>query len=422
MKITDSFAWGLRGMRQRKLRAALTILGIMIGTAAVIALVSQTQGISDSISGEFSKLGPTTIIITRSSSSTTTLTQIDVNRISQLPGVSLAIPMIETQAKVFGNQGQRTFTLIGVDPAQFAEIAPGYKISQGRMFQTISYGEVIVGAYAYQPQDLTSSFVNVGQSVTVQLGGSQTTKLMVIVGSLQTYGATPLISVDSSIFMPIQGLASILGTQSYSIILVQADNPSSVTSVADNIRAVYGNSLSIITVQEITQVVGAITGLLTVLLGGIAGISLFVAGVGITNIMFVSVIERTREIGVLKALGFKSRDVLSIFLSEAALLGVVGGILGIVVGAGISYLLPILISIGVGSSFGGSSSSSSSGGGAFGGGSSAAGTTSFSYTPVISPEVVLMVLGFAIAVSLLAGLYPARRASKMDPVVALRHE
>jgi ABC-type antimicrobial peptide transport system permease subunit len=187
-----------------------------------------------------------------------------------------------------------------------------------------------------------------------------------------------------------------------------------VDAVISNIKAYYGTNVNIISLKAITQIVSSITGLLGVLLGAIAGISLFVAAIGIANIMFVSVVERTREIGILKALGFKSRNVLAIFLSEAAMLGMIGGILGILLGSGLSYLIPVLISSGFGSF------SSTGGGGISGGFGGSSEFGSFSYSPVISPEIVLLVFLFAIGVSLAAGYYPARRASKMDPVVALR--
>jgi putative ABC transport system permease protein len=418
MRTSDAFRWGTRGIRQRKLRSALTILGIMIGTAAVIALVSQTEGISSSITGQFNKLGPNTISI-RPASAIVVLTQSDVNRISQMPGVELVVPVIQSVVKVYGAQQTKMVTLVGIDPAYFDALMSGYEMNEGRLYQGFSYSDLVVGSNVYQPQDMTSPFVNVGQTVTVEFGGITTSrKVLDVVGSLKPYGTTALVSVDDSAFMSIKGVSSMLGKTSYSALFVKTVDPDTVDAVVDTLKATYGTNLNILTVKQITQVVTSITGMLTVLLGAIAGISLFVAGLGIMNIMFVSVVERTKEIGVLKALGFKGRDVLSIFLSEAAMLGVIGGILGLLLGTGVSFLIPIILGAGFSSSPTADMAATSSSSG-FGGPSSA---SSFSYVPIIRPEIAVLVFLFALTVSLVAGFYPARRASKMDPVVALRHE
>ena len=420
MRFSDSFRWGVRGIRQRKLRAALTILGILVGTAAVIALVSQTQGISVSIVGQIGKLGPNSIII-RPASTTVILTQKEIGIIQQMPGVAFVIPVVMGTVKIYGAGSTRTFSLVGVDSAQFDLLVSGAIISEGRKYQSTSFSEILVGHNVKLPQDLSAPLLSVGQSVTVEFAGpNPSRKAVQVVGSLDTYGLSLFVSVDDGVFMSLSGASSYLGRTSYNALFVETVDAGSDDYVVNNLKAIYGTNLSAITVNQITQIVSTITGFLTILLGAIAGISLLVAGLGIMNIMFVSVIERTREIGVLKALGFKGRDILSMFLSEAAVLGIIGGTLGILSGTVISYIIPLFIS-GAGSNFvppGGDSFGGGQGGAGFG--SASAG--SFSYSPVISPEVVLIVFLFALTVSLLAGLYPARRASKMDPVTALRHE
>jgi putative ABC transport system permease protein len=182
------------------------------------------------------------------------------------------------------------------------------------------------------------TYLNVGQSVSAEAGlVNPVRKQLQIIGALDVYGATSAVSVDDTVFMPLKGAMSILGTTSYTQLIVKATDVDSVDSVVDTIRASYGRQLSIITVKQITQIVSTITDQLTLLLGAIAAISLLVAGLGIMNIMFVSVIERTREIGVLKALGFKGKNVMRIFLSEAAIMGVIGGVLGVAAGTAMSY-------------------------------------------------------------------------------------
>ncbi|MDD1775893.1 MAG: ABC transporter permease [Candidatus Methanomethylicus sp.] len=415
MRASDTLRWGIRGIRQRKLRAFLTILGIMIGTAAIIALTSQTAGIQNSILGQINKLGSNTITITATGGKI--LTPSDVNKIALIPGVASVIPEITAQVRVYGVGGVRTFTLVGIDPSQFNSAISGASFSSGYIYKTGSYSEIVAGLNVLQPQDLTTAFLKPGQSVTIEVGNANPVRTEVqVVGSLNSYGLTMGTSVDSSIFMSIKGAMTLLGRNSYSIIVVKTDSADNVDSVVNYIRALYGTTLNLITLKQTTEIVSSIIGLLSILLGAIAGISLFVAGVGIVNIMFVSVMERTKEIGVLKAIGFKEKEVLSIFLSEASLLGIAGGISGILVGIGLSYLMPILFLGGLGGGTGAST----------GFGITNARTTSaianFSYTPAFAPETLIMTFIFAVLISIMAGLYPARRASKMDPVTALRHE
>jgi len=411
MKASDTLGWGIRGIKQRKLRAVLTILGIMIGVASVVALVSQTQGIQYSIIDQVNKLGPASININTRSTSVI-LTQSDVDRISQMPGVDYVIPLVTSTIKVYGTGPAKTFTLIGVDPSQWDLLIEDTSFEEGRMFQAMSYSEAVIGYGVHYPQDLSVTYLNVGQSVSAEVGlVNPVRKQLQIIGALDAYGATSAVSVDDTVFMPLKGAMSILGTTSYTQLIVKATDVDSVDSVVDTIRASYGRQLSIITVKQITQIVSTITDQLTLLLGAIAAISLLVAGLGIMNIMFVSVIERTREIGVLKALGFKGKNVMRIFLSEAAIMGVIGGILGVATGTAMSYLIPIALSRVLNSN---ANNSFGMSGGSFGT------SGSFSYTPIIGPEIIVFVMVFALGVSVLAGYYPARRASKMDPVVALR--
>ncbi|MBC7121273.1 MAG: ABC transporter permease [Candidatus Methanosuratus sp.] len=406
MKSSDILRWGLRGISQRKLRAALTILGIVVGTAAVIALVSQTEGIQSSIIDQVNKLGPNTISIMPASSAVV-LTQTDVNKMLQMPGVEHVVPVVTSPVRVYGGGTSKLFTLVGVDSADFDMLISDAECAEGRMYQPLSYSEVTVGSSVRQPQDLTSPMVTVGQPATIEVGllANPVRKTVQVVGVLEPYGIATFVSVDDSLFMSLKGAMALTGSSSYGAIFIKTTDVDSVDYVVESLKAIYGTRLNILTVKQITQIVSIITGQLTILLGAIAAISLFVAGLGIMNIMFVSVIERTREIGVLKALGFTNNDVLLIFLSEATVMGIIGGALGILVGSGVSYIVPIILSAGI-------SSTAESFGVA----------QSFLYTPIIRPDVAALVLLFAVAVALLAGFYPARRASKMDPVVALRHD
>ncbi len=175
-----------------------------------------------------------------------------------------------------------------------------------------------------------AQIVLVGQPLVLQqqFGQAGARATVTVVGLLEKYSATPFVPADSSVFPPLDAAMRLLNRHAFNLLLVKVADISQVNSVAQLLSTIYGNSASITTVQQITQTVSSIIGQFSILLGSIAAISLTVAGLGITNIMLVSVFERTREIGILKAIGFKDRDVLSLFLSEAAIVGITGGMDG----------------------------------------------------------------------------------------------
>jgi putative ABC transport system permease protein len=206
---------------------------------------------------------------------------------------------------------------------------------------------------------------------------------------------------DSGVYMPISAAEDFLGTTKVSSIVVKLANSDNATinAVTNAIKDHYGSDVSILSSTSLLSTINSIFSTIQLFLVGIAGISLLVAGVGIMNIMFVSMIERTREIGILKALGMKKKTVLAIFLSESAIIGLLGAVIGIIAG----YSLAIVVANVLGS-------------GLFG----AAG--SFTITPVLTPTVLLGAFGFGVGISVIFALYPAWKASKLKPVDALRYE
>ncbi|MFI5412810.1 MAG: ABC transporter permease, partial [Candidatus Micrarchaeales archaeon] len=209
--------------------------------------------------------------------------------------------------------------------------------------------------------------------------------------------------------------------------LIKSTNTSTIVPLSNLITDIYGSNARVITTQEIAQTASTIIGAISTLLLLIAGISLVVAAIGIMNIMLIAVYERTHEIGILKSVGFKDKDILTIFLCQALIIGFVGGIVGVGVGAGGSYTLTTLISASQSSPSNTNSSASSSGarfgnngpGGTFASGSSSS-SSSLSFSPVFSISTILTALIVAMTVSVIAGVYPAWRASKLEPIDALR--
>ncbi len=428
MRIQDVLMLGFRPLTERKTRAALTILMIVVGIASIIALTSQTAGISNSITASLETLGPTTILVSPNfgGSASHPLTQADVIQIASLPGVSTIIPVVEEQVSIEDGGQEVSATVIGASSKGLETLVGTVNLLRGSVYPDASVPDAVLGYGIAYPTSGPPIGTTLGQQIVVQQTTPSGTKSVTLQvgGVLASSGSTPIIPVDTAIFIPLEAALSLFNSQSYTLLLVKAVDTNSVNGVTALLSNIYGNNARITSLQQITQTVSGILSQIGVLFGAVAGISLTVAGVGITNVMLISVYERTREIGILKSLGFRNRGVLLIFLAEAVIIGFVGGVVGLLVGTGVSYVLPTLF---LGFRPGSSSTTTSAGGGGFGGGGFGGGPNSgggfiSTYTPSITPEIVVISLVIAVAVSVLAGLYPAWKAAKMPPIKALHYE
>ncbi len=446
MKLRDILLLGIKGIMERKVRTGLTILSVVIGIAAIVALISLVTGISVSVSKSLESMGPTAIFLIPSGSHI--FTNADIAQIESLPNVSVAIPIIRFPANVTTGGVQQTITVYGVSNDVLANALGSINLYTGSVYNDSSLPTALVGySVAFPSSTQTSSSVLINQPIYLtehtQSGTKSTT--LIAQGILNQYGSSLLLDPDTSIFIPLQNAISITGKYSYNIILVEANSSSSVSALSSLLKNIYGNSASLLSVQAIASTVASIIGSIGILLGSIAGISLIVAGISILSIMMVSVTERTREIGILKAIGFKKKDVLILFLSEALIIGFLGGVVGVTVGAGASFILPALLSHAGPPSSGGSptapTQSTSSGGNTGGRGNPGSGavfvgsgsgpqrspstsssTSSSSFSPVITPGIIIVAILIAIIVSVLSSLYPAWKAASVDPVKAIRSE
>jgi ABC-type antimicrobial peptide transport system permease subunit len=452
MKFKDIFWLSFKDLSEKKVRTALTVLMVVIGVASIVALVSQTAGISVSITKELSSLGPSSILLTSTSGG---FTQSDVYDISTLPNVSSATPLLTGSATLVANNQNVSVTVIGATPAGLTALLGGnLTIYNGTMYtDSISPSAVLGYDVAF---NTTSGKQNVlvGSPTTLKISsgrGGSSSYTVPVVGVLKSYG-TGLISVDSGVAMSLPAAELMLHRTSFNIILVKANSTNNVTALTTLLTSIYGTNARVLSTQQLAETASSIIGSLTLFLVVIAGIALLVAAVGIMNIMLISVLERTHEIGIMKSLGFKNTQVMSIFLFQAMLIGILGGIIGVAAGAGASYGVAYLIShIGSGTSASTATASSStaasrsssssrsfSGGsgeaggappsGGFSGGSgsgapsgsSTSSSSSLSYSPVLTLSTIIEAMLVAIIVSALAGIYPAWRASKMEPIEALR--
>ncbi|MEM2876011.1 MAG: FtsX-like permease family protein [Candidatus Bathyarchaeia archaeon] len=209
-----------------------------------------------------------------------------------------------------------------------------------------------------------------------------------------------MVSPDESIFIPIEFLKKATHKSEYNVLVVKASEADSVDEVTETLRSIYSGRAQVFSVQQISRIITQITSQFNVLLVSIASTSFIAAGLGTFNIMMISVLERVREIGVLKALGMKDEQVLTLYVSQGVLVGLMGSLIGVAGGMAIAYALPAFtISRGMDEGF-----------------------TMPNYSPVISPTYILLSVALSIIVTFLSTMYPAWKASRLRPVEALRYE
>ena len=425
MNAKDIFWLGYNDLGEKKVRTALTVIMVMIGVASIIALTSLTAGIGASIQTSLSALGPTSIIV--SSVRSSGFTYYDTALLSTFPNVSTVIPILQGSGTVVAGSENVSATIEGISPEDLGTLlGENVSIYQGSMYpDTASPDALFSKSLAFPASSGGKQSIFTGTPVTLKLQeGRNSGSTLVSASGIINVASSPLVPADL-VVMSLPAAQLLLHTDSFNVIMVKAKNESSVTPLSNLISQVYGDNARILNVQQIAATASSIIGAITTLFAIVAGISLMVAAIGIMNVMLMAVMERTREIGIMKSVGFKSRDVLSIFIVQAMLIGLVGGIMGIMVGAGVSYLLAGAASAPhpVSNSSGAAGSASFRSGGGFGGGSSSASGSpsgSFSFTPLITPTAIAEALFAAVAVSVIAGIYPAWRASRMQPIDALR--
>ncbi|MHA1860949.1 MAG: ABC transporter permease, partial [Candidatus Ranarchaeia archaeon] len=315
-----------------------------------------------------------------------------------------------------------TTTVVGVNYSEYAAIYSNtFKASQGEIPSTSDNNSIVIGWKLHDPYSNGSLLLEVGDSITLvhtYRNGTQflnktydgsVTGILGEIGGFSVGGPT-----DLSVYMPIDEAIRFFDDDVVAQIVVQVvdDKEETLDSVAGAIRDLFNDEVSVTEPASLLSSIGQILSIVELFLAGIAGISLLVAGIGIMNIMIVSLMERTREIGILKALGMKNGSVLLVFLSEAVIIGLIGGCVGVTLG----YILSLVAGQVLGNFM-------SSGGSIDGGfGSPRGPSATFSITPVVSPNLAFMAIGFGLFVSIIFALYPAWRASKLEPVDALRYE
>lgn len=401
--LTESVKMAVTTLVANKLRSSLTMLGIIIGNASVIAMVGIGQGAQKLASDQFESLGPNVLFIVPGSQRTRnttfqvpkTLVLEDANAIaSQVPSISEVAPQVNSRF-LFSYRGRNSNSLaIGTTPNYLS--VRSFDVAKGRFITKLDIDRnnqvVVLGPDL--AKKLFSSVDPIGQTVRIKNASFQ------VIGVMEAKGSFLGDNQDENAFVPLSTMANRLvgRTSPYgleiSFISVSAKSQDSIGAAKFQIENLLmlshkitdEDDFTVRTQKDILTIVGTITGALTLLLTAIAGISLLVGGIGVMNIMLVSVTERTQEIGLRKAIGAQERDILIQFLIEAVILSAAGGVIGTVLGVGTIAIVGALSPL----------------------------------EAAISPAAIILAVSVSGGIGLFFGVVPARRAAKLDPIVALR--
>jgi putative ABC transport system permease protein len=408
MNFWQSFIEALESLTSNKLRSSLTILGIVIGVGAVIAMLAIGTGAENSITGEIQGIGTNLIFIFRGGSEDIRhpepLTLGDADAIGDsfmAPSVVGVSPALQGSAEISFLGESKVTRVLGVTP-DYSTVR-NYRVSEGEFVNEahmLGYSAVVILGVDVAEALFGRSSGLVGETVRVE---GQPFR---VIGVLEKKGGSSFGSEDDQIIVPLTTAQTRLIKRSsrdvVDTILVQAISAESVPQAIDEISQILRSrhrteigkdDFTLFSQQDFLDFASSITGILTIFLGGVAAISLLVGGIGIMNIMLVSVIERTREIGLRKAMGARKVDILVQFLTESSLLSLLGGVLGIILGWTIAAVVGQI-----------------------------AAAYDADITPVIGLNDVLLATLFSAGVGLFFGLYPANRAAGLEPVEALRYE
>ncbi|MFA6941840.1 MAG: ABC transporter permease [Clostridiaceae bacterium] len=388
MKFTQGIKMALSSIRSNKMRSILTMLGIIIGILSVIVLVGIGQGTTKNIQSQIEGLGTNLITVNIRTYRNKPITDDEITQLKSGSFIKEIAPIISTSSTVKSGTKSESYSVEGSEPA-YEEIR-NVSIDTGRFISendiTNRYKVAVIGT------DIADTILGTRDVIgkTIQINRNNFT----VVGLLKSAGTSSSGSNDEKIIIPISTAERLFKTTRISTFYIEAASSSAVTNAYNQLNTFlyqkFGSTddYKVFNQTDLLSTVSTTTNTLTMMLGGIASISLLVGGIGIMNIMLVSVTERTREIGIRKAIGAKRRNILIQFLIESVVLSVLGGIIGIALGFLVANIVSKFTSIAVS----------------------------------ISPTVVMLSFSFAMAVGIIFGMYPANKASKLKPIDALRYE
>ncbi|MEK6974017.1 MAG: ABC transporter permease [Nanoarchaeota archaeon] len=405
--IADFFRLVVSTLIHRKLRSVLTVLGIVIGITAVVALISLGKGLQFAINEQFNSVGTNRVIVRPAGNNfgppttgtgSSKITEHDIDIIKKIDGVSFTFGFLLDPGKIESNSKTKFGYIQGIpdDPSKYGSISSIFEVVKGRSFKPGDRSKAIIGNDLANKDAFFGKPLNVGDKITIE------GKTFDIIGIRKKTG-NPVW--DQIFIIPITTHRAMFNSgDKFAIVNVEVSSSSTPDIVADKIKKELRKDrhlkegeedFAVETSAELLASFNTVLGVVQAVLIGIATISLVVGGVGIMNTMYTSVLERTKDIGILKSIGAKDSDILILFLIESGTIGLIGGIIGTAIGIGLGKLVEFV-------------------------------ALQIWGTPLIKaefpPYLIIGALMFSFIVGSIAGILPARQASKMNPVDALRYE
>ncbi|MGQ4891672.1 MAG: ABC transporter permease [Candidatus Njordarchaeia archaeon] len=381
-------------LKERKVRSILTILMVLIGAALLVSINGLSNGTNKYVNGEFHKFGTNMIVVTKRGADFDIKDWL-VDDIKKIDGVVDVVPFIQTYATIYYQGETRTVFVTGIDQSKLTLIYPELKMQKGDIAPETDMSGILIGN---QIANSFSNPVDVGQSMqmiyqyTDEQGNQEVKKKSFVIRGILEYYGSFVVPIDQVVFMPLKSADSFFNRKGkYDGLYVITANDDLNDEIADYIKNNW--DVDTLTPQSIKRTVDNILNTLSFFMSSISFVSLLVASIGIITTLYTSMLERIREIGLLKAIGYKNHHILRMFLYEAALIGLIGGTFGIGGGVILAKIMKIVF---------------------------------FAEMPFLEPffSVVNMVEVWflSLVLSIISGLYPSWRASKLDPIVALKYE
>jgi len=393
----ELFHVAAKNLRGRRFRSFLTILGVVIGIAAIVALIAVGEGLNQSVSEQFQSLGTDTLFVLPGGgmmeSMFAKLSDDDADTIEEVRGVDFAVALYVSGQQIEFKDKKYSVTIIGIEPEKIDKLSVigMADVAEGRELTENDTSGIVLGS------NFSSKTIKeeISLKQSIEIDG----KKFKVVGVLDEATNNFARMFNSAIIMNSEELKAISDTEISPMriivnILPSEEMEEAKQRISDHLEDDHGKKdFQIMDLQQISDIAGSVVGMISLVLIGIAAISLLVGGIGIMNTMLMSVMERTKEVGLMKAVGATTPRIISIFVVEAGLIGLVGGLIGLVLGIGMASVVSIV-----------------------------AGAADLPLKAVVTPELIVGALAFSMVVGMIAGVYPAKRAASIDPVEALRFE